>query len=75
MANSISELSAKVDVLQTKLDAEQAQIATAIANLQQTVADLQAIIADGGTEAERQALSDKLDAVISDLESTVPDNA
>ena len=76
----IAELSAKVDGLQVALDAEQQQVAdllaantAAIASLEQTIAELQAIIADGGTEAERQAVSDKLDAVIADLKSTVAD--
>lgn len=70
---TIAELSAKVDTLQTALDAEQEQIAAAIAALQQTVTDLNAIIAEGGTAEERQALSDKLDAVIVDLQGTVAD--
>ena len=70
---SIAELSAKVDTLQTALDTEQEQIAAAIAALQQTVTDLNAIIAEGGTAEERQALSDKLDAVITDLQGTIPD--
>lgn len=73
MANSIEELTAKVDALQAALDAEQQQIAAAIAALQQTVGELQDTIADGGTEEQRQALSDKLDAIITDLQSTIPD--
>lgn len=68
---TIAELSAKVDTLQTALDAEQEQIAAAIAALKQTVTDLNAIIAEGGTAEERQALSDKLDAVITDLQGTI----
>lgn len=71
---SIAELSAKVDTLQTALDTEQEQIAAAIAALQQSVTDLQAIVADGGTAEERQALSDKLDAIIVDLQGTIADN-
>lgn len=71
MANTIVDLTAKVDALQVSLDAEQEQIATAIAGLNQTITDLQAIVANGGTEAERQALADKLDAIKTDLESTV----
>lgn len=70
---TIAQLSAKVDDLQSALDAEQQQIADAIATLNQTVSDLQALVADGGTEADRQAVADKLDAVISDLEATIPD--
>lgn len=71
---TIQQLSAKVDELQAALDAEQQQIADAIAALQQTVADLQVLVTDGGTEADRQAVSDKLDAVIADLKSTIPDS-
>ena len=71
---TIQQLSAKVDTLQAALDAEQQQIADAIAALQQTVEDLQALVVDGGTEEERQAVSDKLDAVIADLQSTIPDS-
>ena|SRR5688572_14208202 len=73
MAN-IRDLSNKVDQLQASLDAEQQQIIDAIAQLEQTVEELQQIVADGGTEVERQALSDKLDSVISDLQSTISDS-
>src|SRR5687767_10199996 len=69
----LQDLNDKVDHLQHVLNEEQAQIAAAIAALQKSVDDLQAIIVDGGTEAERQAVSDKLDAVIADLQSTIPD--
>jgi len=68
---TIQQLSAKVDALQAALDQEQQEIADAIASLEQTVADLQALVVDGGTEAERQAVSDKLDAVIADLQATI----
>lgn len=68
---TLQELSAKVDELQTALDAEQQQIADAIAALQQTVTDLQAQLTDGGTTEERQAVLDKLNAVITDLQGTV----
>lgn len=67
---SIQELSAKVDELQVDLDAKQEQIASALASLQQTVTDLQAQLADGGTPEDRQAVLDKLNAVIADLQST-----
>lgn len=70
---TILELTEKVDALQVALDNEQAQIAAAIGALEQTVADLEALIVDGGTEEQRQALADKLDAVIADLQSTIPD--
>jgi|ERR1044072_8051610 tetrahydromethanopterin S-methyltransferase subunit B len=68
---TIQELSAKVDALQAALDQEQQEILDAIDALEQTIEDLQALVVDGGTEAERQAVSDKLDAVIADLQATV----
>lgn len=68
---TIQEINEKVDALQAALDAEQEQIAAAIAALQTTNAALQALIADGGTAEERQAVADKLDAVITDLQATV----
>jgi hypothetical protein len=72
---SIKDLNAKVDVLQADLDVEQQKIADAIAALQQTVTDLQALVVDGGSADERQAVSDKLDAVIADLQATpLPDS-
>lgn len=70
---SIAQLTKKVDDLQASLDAEQAQIAAAIAQLQTTIDDLRANATEGGTAEERQALADKLDAIKSDLEGTVPD--
>lgn len=72
---SIKDLNAKVDQLQAVLDAEQEQVAAALAKLEQAIANLEAIIEDGGTPEERQALSDKLDAVMVDLQSTIPDDA
>ncbi len=68
---TLAELSAKVDTLQTALDDEQVQIKTAIDTLTTANADLQALVAAGGTEAERQAISDKIDSVISDLQGTI----
>lgn len=70
---TLAEISAKADQLQASLDAEQQQILDAIAALEQIVLDLQGQLADGGTEAERQAVLDKLDATIADLEATIPD--
>jgi outer membrane murein-binding lipoprotein Lpp len=70
MAN-IQELTAQVDQLQADLDAEQQQIAEAITQLQQTITDLQALVVNGGTEAERQALADKLAAITADLQGTI----
>lgn len=68
---TLPELSAKVDALQAALDAEQQEIADAIAALQTANAELQLLVAAGGTEAERQAVADKLDAVIADLQATI----
>lgn len=79
------ELSAKVDELQAAVDAEQQEVAdllaekeTTIASLNANVAALDVIIADlqaqvvaGGTEAERQAILDKIIAVEEDVKSTV----
>jgi cell division septum initiation protein DivIVA len=70
---TLAEISAKADQLQASLDAEQQQILDAIAALEQIVLDLQGQLADGGTESERQAVLDKLDATIADLEATIPD--
>lgn len=68
---TIQELNAKVDELQTALDAEQEAINAAINSLNTTITDLQALVAAGGTEAERQAVLDKLNAIKADLEATV----
>jgi predicted nucleic acid-binding Zn-ribbon protein len=70
---SITDLSAKVEELQTALDTEQTQIADAFAAFLAEVTDLKAQLLAGGTEAERQAVSDKLDAAIADLQATIPD--
>ena len=68
---TIQEITAKVDQLQISLDNEQAAIVAAIAGLQQTITDLQTSIVSGGTEAERQAVLDKLTAITADLEATI----
>lgn len=72
---TIQELSAKVDELQTALDDEQVQIQAAIDALKTAAADLQtqldAAIAAGGTDAERQAVIDKINGVITDLQATI----
>lgn len=70
---TIQELSAKVDTLQAAIDAEQAQIKAALDKLIAANEDLKKLIVDGGTEAERQAVSTKLDGAISDVQSTLPD--
>lgn len=69
---TLQELTTKLDGLQAALDAEQAQIAAAIAALQATVADLQAQIADGATPAQLQTIIDRITAIQTDLEGTVP---
>ncbi len=68
---SITELQEKVELLQTALDAEQEQVAAAIAGLRASIVELEAILNDGGTEAQRQELLDKLDGIIVDLQGTV----
>ena len=64
MATSISDLDKKVTELQAAVDAEQLQIKAALD-------ELKAIIADGGTEAQRQAIADKLEAPIVDVKGTI----
>ena len=72
---TIQELSAKVDELQAALDAEQVDIQAAIDALKTAAADLQtqldAAVAAGGTDADRQAVVDKINSVITDLQSTI----
>lgn len=68
---TIAELNTKVDELQTALDEEQTAIQTAIDTLTTANTELQALVVAGGTEAERQALHDKIDAVIADLKATI----
>jgi hypothetical protein len=68
---TLQEVSAKVDELQTALDDEQVQIKNAIDALTSANADLQAQVASGGTDADRQAVVDKINAVISDLQGTI----
>lgn len=70
---TLKQLSEKVDALQAALDAEQEQIKNAIDTLIAQVEQLKQNIADGGTEEERQAVADKIDAVIADLQGTIAD--
>lgn len=79
---TISELTQKVDALQTQVtdfqdavNTEQQQVTDAINALNQTIADLQAIVASGGTEAERQALADKLTDISTGLQTAKDDLA
>ena len=74
---TLQELSAKVDDLQVSLDNEQQQVKdlldaanATISGLNDTIAQLQA---SGGTDADRQAVADKLTALKTDLEGTVAD--
>ncbi|MGL5134837.1 MAG: hypothetical protein ACRC78_20085 [Planktothrix sp.] len=76
--STLAEIQAVADNLQVSLDAEQQQVADLLAQkeatisaLNTTVADLQVLVANGGTEAERQAVLDKLNTIKSDLEGTV----
>lgn len=68
---TLAELSAKVDELQTALDAEQQEIQDAINGLNTVITDLQGQVASGGTEADRQAVLDKLNTIKADLEATI----
>lgn len=71
----LPEINAKVDELQAALDLEQQQVADLLAQNAATIATLTetiaALEASGGTEAERQAVLDKLNALKADLEATV----
>lgn len=67
----IKELAAKVDELQTALDEEQVAIQAAIDALTTANADLQAQVTAGGTAEERQAIVDKINSVIADLQGTI----
>lgn len=68
---TLQELNTKVDELQTALDEEQVAIQAAIEALQATVVELQAQVEAGGTEADRQAIVDKINTVITDLQGTI----
>lgn len=79
---TLEEINLKVDELQTALDAEQQQVKdlnaekdATIATLEATVAELQAAQGDGGTPEARQAVLDKLNGLLTDLKSTVPDES
>jgi predicted nucleic acid-binding Zn-ribbon protein len=68
---TLKELSDKVDELQGALDTEQEQIKSAIDALTTANEELTALVAAGGTEEERQAVADKIAAVITDLQGTI----
>lgn len=67
------ELTAKVSELETSVDTEQQQVTDLVAQKDKTIADLQAIIDNGNPDntPEIQAVLDKVQSVITDLESTV----
>lgn len=68
---TLADLNAKIDTLQTALDEEQQQVANKIAELEAIANELRA---SGGTDADRQAVADKIDAVAADLKATIPDD-
>lgn len=75
---TLEEISAKADELQIALDAEQQQVAdllalkeAAITSLTETVTNLEALVAEGGTAEQRQAVLDKLNGTLTDLQGTV----
>lgn len=72
MAKSIADLSAKADELQTSLDAVQAKVQENTATLTAEIQELKDIIAAGGSGAEIDAVFEKLDATLVDLNSTFP---
>ena len=75
---TLEEISATADALQIALDAEQQQVAdllalkeAAITSLTETVTTLEALVAEGGTAEQRQAVLDKLNGTLTDLQGTV----
>ena len=70
MAKNIADLSAKADELQTALDTVQSKVQENTATLQAEIQELKDIIAAGGSGAEVDAVFEKLDATLVDLNST-----
>jgi chromosome segregation ATPase len=67
-----TEVEAKIDALQSKLDTEQEEVLASVAELKAEIQSLKDIIAGGATDNEALDRSiAKLDAIASDLESTV----
>jgi ABC-type transporter Mla subunit MlaD len=71
---TLAELNQKVTDLQAAVDAEQQEIADALAALQTEIQRLTDIIAagSGATPEELQTVVDNLNAVIADVQSTIP---
>lgn len=69
---SIADLQAKVTELQTTVDTEQQEIADALAALQTEVQRLTDIIAANGTPEQLQAEVDKIQGIIDDVKTTIP---
>lgn len=72
MAKNLADLSAKADELQAALDTVQAKVQENTTTLQAEIQELKDIIAAGGSGAEVDAVFEKLDATLLDLNSTFP---
>lgn len=74
MMATIAELNTKVDELEQALETEHQQIMDALAELRQANEDLAQLVVDGGTHDERQALSGRIDTVITNLSAIIADD-
>lgn len=72
MALTVADLTAKLDALQVTVDEEQQEIANALGALTTEVASLKEIIAAGSDQTALQAAVDKIDAIIADVKTTIP---